>query len=175
MQIGETAGSRRSTTGYLIKINDSLIIWKTCKQSTVSLSSAEAEYKSLTDLTSEILWLRQFCKEIKIAKVKEAIIVHEDKQGCIDTANSDCNTNTKWMKHINIQLHFICEIIANSIIKLKYTPTTDMLADFLTKSTTHPAINQAMKELRLLRMGDKGCVKDCALSQSMSKLERIES
>ncbi|MBW0564805.1 hypothetical protein O181_104520 [Austropuccinia psidii MF-1] len=48
----------RSTIGYLIKINDNLIIWKTRKQPTVSLSSAEAEYKSLTDLTSEILWLR---------------------------------------------------------------------------------------------------------------------
>ncbi|MBW0473980.1 hypothetical protein O181_013695 [Austropuccinia psidii MF-1] len=92
----------RSTTGYLIKINDNLIIWKTCKQPTVSLSSAEAEYKSLTDLTSEILWLRQFCEEIKISKVKEAIIVHEDNQGCIDTANSDCNKNTQQMKHINI-------------------------------------------------------------------------
>ncbi|MBW0564804.1 hypothetical protein O181_104519, partial [Austropuccinia psidii MF-1] len=68
------------------------------------------------------------------------------------------------MKHIDIQLHFIREIIANSIIKLKYTPTTDMLADFLTKSTTRPAINWAMKELRLLQMGDKGGVKDCALS-----------
>ncbi|MBW0488519.1 hypothetical protein O181_028234 [Austropuccinia psidii MF-1] len=133
--------TRRSTTGYLIKINDNLIIWKTCKQPTVSLSSAEAEYKSLTDLTSEILWLRPFCKEIKIDEVKVAIIVHEDNQGCIDTANSDCNTNTQWMKHIYIQLHFIREIIANSIIKLKYTPTTDMLDNFLTKSTTRPDIN----------------------------------
>ncbi|MBW0483911.1 hypothetical protein O181_023626 [Austropuccinia psidii MF-1] len=61
--------TRRSTTGYLIKINDNLVIWKTRKQPTVSLSSAEAEYKSLTDLTSEILWLRHFCKEINISEV----------------------------------------------------------------------------------------------------------
>ncbi|MBW0571042.1 hypothetical protein O181_110757 [Austropuccinia psidii MF-1] len=142
--------TRRSTTGYLIKINDNLVIWKTRKQPTVSLSSAEAEYKSLTDLTSEILWLRHFCKEINISEVEEAIVVHEDNQGCIDTANSDCNTNTRRMKHIDIQLHFIREIISNSIIKLQYTPTTDMLADFLTKSTSRPAINQAMRELRLL-------------------------
>ncbi|MBW0534710.1 hypothetical protein O181_074425, partial [Austropuccinia psidii MF-1] len=167
--------TRRSTTGYLIKINNNLIIWKTRKQPTVSLSSAEAEYKLLTDLTSEILWLRQFCKETKIAEVKEAIVVHEDNQGCIDTANSDCNTNTRRMKHIDIQLPFIREIIANSIIKLNYTPTTDMLADFLTKSTTRPALNRAMQELGLLRMGDKGGVKDCDLSQSVSRLESIEN
>ncbi|MBW0569019.1 hypothetical protein O181_108734, partial [Austropuccinia psidii MF-1] len=160
--------TRRSTTGYLVLLNNNLIIWKTRKQPTVSLSSAEAEYKSLTDLTSELLWLKQFIQEINILTTIKAIQVHEDNQGCIDTANSDCNTNTRRMKHIEIQLHFVRDVIKEDVIKLVYTPTEKMLADFLTKSISRPAINRAMKELRLLQMEDKGGVEIRDLSQSVS-------
>ncbi|MBW0533530.1 hypothetical protein O181_073245 [Austropuccinia psidii MF-1] len=142
--------------------------YSTRKQPTVSLSSAEAEYRSLTDLASELLWFKQFIEEINVLTMTKAILVHEDNQGCIDTANSDCNTNTRRMKHIDIQLHFIQDVIGNKIIELIYTPTANMLADFLTKSVSRPAIKQAMKELQLLTTGDKGGVEICDLSQSVS-------
>ncbi|MBW0529691.1 hypothetical protein O181_069406 [Austropuccinia psidii MF-1] len=160
--------TRRSTTGYLILFNGNLIIWKTRKQPTVCLSSAEAEYQSLTDLTSELLWFKQFSEEINILTMTRAILVHEDNQGWINTANSDCNTNTRRMKHINIKLHFILDLIENKIIELTYTPTANMLADFLTKSVSRPAIRRAMQKLRLLTTGDKGGVEICDLSQSVS-------
>ncbi|MBW0501419.1 hypothetical protein O181_041134 [Austropuccinia psidii MF-1] len=163
---GNCRVTRRSTTGYLILFNGNLIILKTRKQPTLLLSSAEAEYQVLTDLTSELLWFKQFSEEINILKMTRAIPVHEDNKGCIDTANSDCNTNTRHMKHINIQLHFIRDLIENKIIKLTYTPTTNMLADFLTKSVSRPAIRNAMQELKLLMTGDKGGVWICDLSQS---------
>ncbi|MBW0461422.1 hypothetical protein O181_001137 [Austropuccinia psidii MF-1] len=160
--------TRRLTTGYLVLLHNNLIIWKTRKQPTVSLSSAKAKYKLLTDLTSELLWLKQFIQETKILTITKAIQVHEDNQGCIDTANSDCNTNTRFMKHIDIQLQFVRDVIREDVIKLMYTPTTNMLADFLTKLISFPAISRAMKELRLLQMEDKGGVEICGLSQSVS-------
>ncbi|MBW0551573.1 hypothetical protein O181_091288 [Austropuccinia psidii MF-1] len=52
--------TRRSTTGYLALFNGCLTTWKTRKQPSVSLSTAEAEYKSLCDLASELLWLKQW-------------------------------------------------------------------------------------------------------------------
>ncbi|MBW0480138.1 hypothetical protein O181_019853 [Austropuccinia psidii MF-1] len=170
---GNCRVTRRSTTGYLILFNNNLVIWKTRKQPTVSLSSAEAEYRSLTDLASKLLWFKQFIEEINILTMTKAILVHEDNQGCINTANSDCNTNTRRMKHIDIQLHFIRDVIGNKIIELIYTPTANMLADFLTKSVSRPAIKRAMKELQLLTTGDKGGVEICDLSQSYSRCHLI--
>jgi hypothetical protein len=50
--------TRRSVSGYLMKLGPTPISWKTKKQPTVSRSSSEAEYRSMAyDATSEIIWL----------------------------------------------------------------------------------------------------------------------
>ncbi|XP_019267582.1 PREDICTED: uncharacterized protein LOC109244875 [Nicotiana attenuata] len=58
--------SRKFVTGYLIKLGDSLVSWKSKKQTTVSRSSAEAEYRSLAATVAELVWLVGLIKEIGI-------------------------------------------------------------------------------------------------------------
>ncbi|MBW0495496.1 hypothetical protein O181_035211 [Austropuccinia psidii MF-1] len=52
---GNCKQTRQSVTGFIVSLHNCLIIWKTRKQLTVSLSTAEAEYKALTDLSTELL------------------------------------------------------------------------------------------------------------------------
>ncbi|XP_074277474.1 uncharacterized protein LOC141601106 [Silene latifolia] len=53
---GQCAFSSKSLSGYCVLLGQSLVSWKTKKQATVSKSSAESEYRSLSYATYELVW-----------------------------------------------------------------------------------------------------------------------
>ncbi|XP_057249408.1 uncharacterized mitochondrial protein AtMg00810-like [Beta vulgaris subsp. vulgaris] len=54
--------SCKSLSAYCMFLGSHLVSWKTKKQKTVSKSSAEAEYRSMSSAASEMVWLRVYCK-----------------------------------------------------------------------------------------------------------------
>ncbi|MBW0472317.1 hypothetical protein O181_012032 [Austropuccinia psidii MF-1] len=141
---GNCRATQQSVSGFLAMFHGCLILWKTRKQSSVSTSTAKAKYKALCYLTSELLWLKQWCVEAHLFACELPITVWDDNQSCINTGNGDCNFNNKQMKHVDIQLHFIKEVVKSSVISLRYTPSSEMMADFLTKLVTHVVLTRAL-------------------------------
>src|SRR5579871_297104 len=48
---------KKSTSGYIIKLGDTAISWKSNKQSYLALSTVEVEYVSASTVSKEIIWL----------------------------------------------------------------------------------------------------------------------
>lgn len=120
---------RRSYTGYVFKLCGSAVSWESCKQRTVALSSAEAEYMALSDACKEALYLKNLFFEL--TNDNECIVLHNDNQSAQKLAvNPIVNKRTK---HIDTRHHFIRELISNKLINIKYMPTNEMIADVLTK------------------------------------------
>ena len=106
------------------------VSWLSHKQTTVALSTAEAEYISLGSAVQEALWLRQLLADLR-CDMKMPIEILEDNQGAIAMAKNPIAH--KRTKHIDIRHHFVREAVQAGTISLTYCPTSDMLADIFTK------------------------------------------
>lgn len=120
---------RKSVTGFVIKMNNNAVQWKTKKQSVVSLSSAESEYIALSMCTTESLFLHQMLSEILDVSVPP-VVVYEDNQSCIKMAST---LESKRTKHIDVKHYFVRDCVIENKIELQYVPTNEQQADIFTK------------------------------------------
>ncbi|KAG7303823.1 hypothetical protein JYU34_010719 [Plutella xylostella] len=137
---------RRSYTGYVFKLGNSVISWESRKQRTVALSSTEAEYMAISDSCKEALFIRTLLYEL-LGKFSK-ILIHNDSQSAQKLCkNMMFHARTK---HIDVRHHFIRDVIARNIINLCFMPTNDMPADFMTKPVTREKHNYFVQILGLI-------------------------
>jgi hypothetical protein len=74
--------SRRSSSGYCVFLGDNLVSWSSKRQTTVSRSSAEAEYRAVAHAVAETCWLRQLLQELH-APISSATIVFCDNVSAV--------------------------------------------------------------------------------------------
>ncbi|KAJ0555649.1 putative RNA-directed DNA polymerase [Helianthus annuus] len=122
--------SRKSVTGYCVYLGESLITWKSKKQSTISRSTAEAEYRAMCTATCEILWLINLFGELNVS-VNLPVNLYCDNTAAISiAANPVFHDRTK---HFELDLFFLREKIRNGSIKTVGVKTDNQVADIFTK------------------------------------------
>jgi hypothetical protein len=122
---------RKSTSGIIIKLNGCPVVWLSKKQTTVALSTAEAEYIALASAIQEMIWMNQYLSELQL-KDPEVPLVRSDNQAAIQIATND-TLHTR-SKHIDIRYHFIRQILKEGQMKLSYVSTREQEADINTKA-----------------------------------------
>jgi len=121
----------RSTSGFCVFLHGECISWGSKKQRAVTLSTMEAEYMSLSLLTTELLWLRSLLHELGLTQEGPTVVM-ENNQSCIKLANN--GSFAVKSKHIAIKYRFVYERIKDKLITLRYCPSSDMIADIFTKA-----------------------------------------
>ncbi|PNX67846.1 putative copia-type protein, partial [Trifolium pratense] len=140
---------RRSTSGYCTFVWGNLVTWRSKKQPVVSRSSAEAEFRALSQGICEGIWIKRVLDEIGILNF-DPIKVLCDNQSAISIAKNPVHHDRT--KHVEIDRHFIKENIENGTISLQYTPTSQQTADILTKAVPRKTFENLTSKLGLLNI-----------------------
>jgi hypothetical protein len=122
--------TRRSTSGFCVFLGSSLISWSSKRQTTVSRSSAEAEYRAIANAVSESSWLRQLLGELRCPVTTATIAFCDNISSVYMSRNPVHHRRTK---HIELDIHFVREKVAIGELRVTHVPSARQLADVFTK------------------------------------------
>jgi len=123
------------------------IAWSSKKQSTVALSTAEAEYIAATHAAKQVLCHRSLFKELDLP-LPTTSTIFTDNQAAISIAyHLEFHARTK---HINISHHFLRDLIEAGTLNTVYIETGKNLADIFTKGLPRKSHTNLTKEIGVL-------------------------
>lgn len=87
---------------------------------------------AITEGAKEAIWLRRLLGEICVQNLQQPTTILGDNQGSLNLSHNPIFHGRT--KHIEVRHHFVREKIVSGEVKLEYVPTTEQLADILTKA-----------------------------------------
>ena len=98
--------TRRSVTGFVVLMGQNPVSWQSKKQSSVSRSSTEAEYKALAHCAADVVWIRLLLKDLH-QFIFEPPLLHCDNLSALALCSNPV-FHTR-IKHLDIDFHFVRE------------------------------------------------------------------
>jgi hypothetical protein len=108
------------------------ISWKSKGQTSVTLSSSEAEFVALTEDAKEIKFIVQILQSMGIP-VKLPVICRVDNVGSTFMAKN-INTTSK-LKHVDLKLRWLTELVVDEkLLKIVFVKSEENVSDWFTKT-----------------------------------------
>jgi hypothetical protein len=126
-------------------------MYRSKKQSCITLSSTEAEYYALGECTAQVIWLRRLLSELGFPQ-SQPTVIYQDNQACIKLATSEMISSRS--RHIDVKSHFTRHAITHGHLILHFTPTTSMRADIFTKNTTASVFYPLRRQIGMKDLAD---------------------
>jgi hypothetical protein len=140
--------NRASCSGGLWLLNSGVIVWNSTKQRSIALSTGESEYIAAAEAAKTGQWLRGLLTELGYTDYLGehlSVPIYSDNTACIALAKDPVEHSRT--KHIEVRYHYIRQLVAYGKTTLAYLPTTEMLADILTKPLANIAFQRCIKGL----------------------------
>ena len=125
-----SAVDQKNASRYFFSMGSAMISWSSRKQSSITLSTVEAEYITASDASKEAICL---CKLLAglFGDVLETTIIHCDNQSCVKLSKKPIFHDRS--KNIEMQYHYLQVMVHKGAIRLQYILTNVKIDDVFTK------------------------------------------
>jgi hypothetical protein len=137
---------RKSTSGMCQFLGRSLVSWSSKKQTSVALSTAEAEYVAAGQCCAQLLWMRQTLRDFGYNLSKVPLLCYNESAICM----ADNPVEHSRTKHIDIRHHFLRDHQQKGDIEVFYISIENQLADIFTKPLDEKTFCRLHSELNFL-------------------------
>lgn len=136
----------RSTTGVVCRYSGGIISWLSQRQSSVAISTTEAELVAASEAARELVWLTSIMQDL--TTLTETPTLSVDNEAAVRLAhNPEFHKRTK---HIRIRHFFVRELVAEGAIDVERIGTAHQVADVLTKALPRPTFSSLCHALGLV-------------------------
>ena len=132
---------RKSFSGFITFLCGIPLSWGCKKQSSVALSSMEAEFMGIVLCLKDTRWLSGIYRNFTpVTDDSNVPVVFSDSLSAIHFSKNQMETSAT--KHIDIRFHFVKDWLAKSYFELKSIPGKENIADVFTKPQTAPTLDK---------------------------------
>jgi hypothetical protein len=150
----------------VFRLQGTAILWKSNKQSIVTLSNTEVEYVGSSDAAREGIWFHRLLNDFIDPRNRNTVVeapetcenisttdplqlLYMDNQSSMKIAISCTSQVHERTKHIDICHYFLRDTYQKGRLRIKYLPTNEMTADILTKALPRDAHQRHVKGMGL--------------------------
>lgn len=149
--------NRRSTSGVLIMINRSPVVFASRQQTTVAQSSTEAELIAACEAVKELIWLLNLLKDLGIEHEAPTLFV-DNKSTISLIMNNDIKRRSK---HIDVKYHLVRIKYQEGLFELEHIESKLQCADFLTKAIGRDQLKSLLSSSGIMSKHEAGFEGEC--------------
>jgi hypothetical protein len=139
----------RSTSGQVIFVGNTPVLWSARRQQGTATSSAMAELNALGQTVNDVLDIRLMLRRMDLLDTKPSVIWCDSQAAIAIVYRAELNATRSYPRNSAVRIMHVREAIDNGDITVRYVHTSENRADLFTKALPSPVIRRHLDALRL--------------------------